>query len=125
MGNTSQFGDKTKELAEQGNRRAQEAMGMLAQAGISTDQMVDRLYEGIKREIFYIVGYDKWSEVQDVGAMWLRRAEDLMLGRAPSFLDIGVAERAKAGDPETQAQSKQTLAKGRWVGMDGWGGSKL
>ena len=36
--------------------------------------MADRVYEGIKRDIFYIVGYDRTMDVDSVAArMCLRR----------------------------------------------------
>merc|ERR1712118_318495 len=85
IANSSAFGDSTKALADGGNKRAQRAIGLLnSGVAITTEQMADRLYEGIKRQIFYIVGYDKNSDVQNVGALWLKRANDLLQGRAPS-----------------------------------------
>merc|ERR1712118_332712 len=116
IANSSAFGDSTKALADGGNKRAQRAIGLLnSGVAITTEQMADRLYEGIKRQIFYIVGYDKNSDVQNVGALWLKRANDLLKGRAPSFLDV--TSRKDAGKEEIKQlteQSKQEIGKGKW-----------
>jgi len=108
------FGDPSYNLAQKGNKNAQALLGMYDKVGISIDQMADRVYEGIKRDIFYIVGYDRVMDVDSVATRMLQRTQDLLLGRAPSSAQATLTSSDKEELKAFRAQAREEMMKGKW-----------
>lgn len=117
--NAAEFGDRTAALAAKGNKAAQAVVGgpgvqgFLAKVGASVDDLVERLEEAVKANIFYVVGFDQMFPlgVDQIGGHMLLRANDLLLGRAPMTLG---AKEGREEAKEMNEKAKQMLKEGKW-----------
>ena len=110
--------DTAKVMGDPATTREDVANGQaqtLAKYGLSPEALVeDRLYEGIKRGIFYIVGYDTVNDLNTIGAVWEQRTRDLLLGRQPRLWS-GPDKEARAEFRELRKEASAEIAKGNWA----------
>ncbi len=78
---------------------------------------MDRLYEALKQQIFYIVGYDQAKDIDTIGGLLVKRAENLIRGEGPTFNEMGPNGLV---DPDgtlhgAQQRAREELTKGKWA----------